>query len=88
MKLESDLEKGLFRQEVVPPDIELILRLRDHLAVIQGANHLLAEKWDTLGPQDRDLLIGLALKAAAQLSDRVDRFAQSVCAADVAALQR
>lgn len=87
MKLESEL-KGLFRQEVVPPDIELILRLRDHLAVIKGANHLLAEKWETVTPQDRELLLGLALKAAADLGRRVDDFAASVSAADVAALQR
>ena len=83
----DDLEAGLFRTEDVPPEVDMLVRLRNHLAVVRGANHLLAEKWDVLTDADRKQLLDLAVRGSAQLSDDVDVFADMTSLSEVPALQ-
>ena len=83
----DELEAGLFRTEEVPPEVDMLIRLRNHLAVVRGANHLLSERWDDLSDADRQHLLGLAVKGSAQLSDDIDAFADMTTLSELPALQ-
>ena len=87
MSFDDQLDGGLFHTEVVPPEVDMIIRLRNHLAVVRGANHLLAERWDELADAERTQLLDLALKGSAQLTDDIDTFADMTALTEAPGLQ-
>ena len=63
-----------YRTELIDPDLEMVVRLRNHLAVVKGANQLMAAQWDELDDEDRGKLMDLALRGADLLNDAVTDF--------------
>ena len=71
-------ERVSYRTELIDPDLELVVRLRNHLAVVKGANEMLAEQWDELDNSDRRRLLELACRGARQLDLDVSEFSTRV----------
>ena len=73
-----DADRGPFRIESLPPEVEMVVRLRNHLWVVAGANQLLADQWSTLNEDERLQLLSLALRGVTHLNEDVADYSESV----------
>ena len=67
-----------YRTELIDPDLELVVRLRNHLAVVKGANEMLAQQWHELDDGDRRKLVDLACRGVQDLDQDVSEFSNRV----------